>query len=51
MEKKDMEITKDNVDTTVKSITFFVNYGKDDIVLFDENHNEINKIRISIENV
>ena len=37
MEKKDMEITKDNVDTTVKSITFFVNYGKDDIVLFDEN--------------
>ena len=37
MEKKDMEITKDNVDTTVKSITFFVNYGKDDIILFDEN--------------
>ena len=37
MEKKDMEITKDNVDKTVKSITFFVNYKKDDIILFDEN--------------
>ena len=37
MEKKDTEITKDSVDTTVKSITFFVNYGKDDIILFDEN--------------
>ena len=36
MEKKDMDIKKDCVDTTVKSITFFVNYGKDDIILFDE---------------
>ena len=37
MEKRDMDIKKDCVDTTVKSITFFVNYGKDDIILFDEN--------------
>ena len=36
MEKKDMDIKKDCVDTTVKSITFFVNFGKDDIILFDE---------------
>ena len=29
-------IAKNNVDKTVKSITFFVNYKKDDIILFDE---------------
>ena len=36
METKDMNITPDNVDMTVKSITFFVNYNGDEIILFDE---------------
>ncbi len=36
MEIKDQEITKGNVESTVKSITFFVNYNLEDIILFDE---------------
>ena len=31
------ELKVDNIDMTVKSITFFVNYSLEDITLFDEN--------------
>ena len=37
METADMDIKPNNVSKTVKSITFFVNYKQDEIVLFDEN--------------
>ena len=37
METTDMDIKPNNVSKTVKSITFFVNYRQDEIVLFDEN--------------
>ncbi len=36
MSEKDMELKKGNVENTVKSITFFVNYALEDIILFDE---------------
>jgi hypothetical protein len=35
--KEDTELTYSNVEDTVKSITFFVNFSREDISLFDEN--------------
>ena len=37
MLENDVELSIDNVDSTVKSLTFFVNYSLEDITLFDEN--------------
>ncbi|RRD38853.1 glycosyltransferase family 2 protein [Leptotrichia sp. OH3620_COT-345] len=37
MFENDMELTVNNIEHTVKSITFFVNYTLEDIILFDEN--------------
>lgn len=37
MLENDDELKIDNIDMTVKSITFFVNYSLEDIALFDEN--------------
>lgn len=37
MLEKDTVLTKKNVENTVKSITFFVNFSYEDIALFDEN--------------
>lgn len=37
MLEKDTELTYSNIEDTVKSITFFVNFSREDISLFDEN--------------
>ena len=37
MAEQNVKLTKGNIEKTVKSITFFVNYTYEDIVLFDEN--------------
>ncbi len=34
---RDVKLTKKNIESTVKSITFFVNFSYEDIALFDEN--------------
>ena len=37
MSEQNLKLTKGNIEKTVKSITFFVNYVFEDIILFDEN--------------
>ena len=37
MSEQNLKLTKGNIEKTVKSITFFVNYAFEDIILFDEN--------------
>ena len=37
MLEKDTELTYSNIEDTVKSITSFVNFSREDISLFDEN--------------